>query len=48
MKNLNKKIVVRITRRHLEFILEETEKQNKSISQLVRKAITEHLLKING
>ena len=45
MGKLNKKIVVRITQRQLEFLVEETLKQNKSISQVVRKALTEHFIK---
>lgn len=45
MGKLNKKIVVRITQRQLEFLVEETLKQNKSISQIVRKALTEHFIK---
>lgn len=45
MGNLNKKIVVRLTKRQLEYLLEETIKENITISQLVRKALTEHLIK---
>jgi hypothetical protein len=42
---LNKKIVVRVTQRQLEYIVEETLKQNKTISQVVRKALVEQLIK---
>jgi hypothetical protein len=45
MGKLNKKIVVRVTQRQLEYIVEETLKQNKSISQVVRKALVEQLIK---
>jgi hypothetical protein len=45
MGKLNKKIVVRLTKRQLEYLLEETIKENITISQLVRKALTEHLIK---
>ena len=45
MGNLNKKIVVRLTKRQLEYLVEETMKENITISQLVRKALTEHLFK---
>lgn len=45
MGNLNKKIVVRLTKRQLEYLVEETIKENITISQLVRKALTEHLIK---
>jgi predicted HicB family RNase H-like nuclease len=45
MGNLNKKIVVRLTKRQLEYLVEETLKKNITISQLVRKALTEHLIK---
>jgi len=45
MGKLNKKIVVRITQRQLDFLVEETLKQNKSISQVVRKALVEHFIK---
>ena len=45
MGKLNKKIVVRITQRQLEYLVEETLKQNKSISQVVRKAIVELFIK---
>ena len=45
MGNLNKKIVGRLSKRQLEFLVEETIKENITISQLVRKAITEHLIK---
>ncbi len=42
---LNKKIVVRVTQHQLEHIVEETLKQNKSISQLVRKTLVDQLIK---
>ena len=45
MGKLNKKIVVRLTIRQLEFLVEETIKDNITISQVVRKALT--VLKIN-
>ncbi len=45
MGKLNKKIVVRLTKSQLEYLLEETVKDNITISQVVRKALTEHLLK---
>lgn len=45
MGKLNKKIVVRITQRQLEILVEETLKQNKSISQVVRKALVEQFIK---
>ncbi len=45
MGNLNKKIVVRLTKCQLEYLVEETIKENITISQLVRKALTEHLIK---
>ena len=45
MGNLNKKIVVRLTKRQLEYLVEETIKDNITISQVVRKALTEHLIK---
>lgn len=45
MGKLNKKIVVRLTKRQLEYLLEETIKENITISQIVRKALTEHLIK---
>lgn len=45
MGNLNKKIVVRLTKRQLEYLVEEMIKENITISQLVRKALTEHLIK---
>jgi hypothetical protein len=45
MGNLNKKIVVRLTQHQLEFIIKEALKQNKSISQVVRKALEEHFFK---
>jgi hypothetical protein len=45
MGNLNKKIVVRLTKPQLEYFLGETIKENIAISQLVRKALTEHLIK---
>ena len=45
MGKLNKKIVVRITQRQLEFLVEETLKQNKSMSQVVRKALVELFIK---
>ena len=45
MGKLNKKIVVRLTKRQLEYLVEETIKENITISQLVRKALTEHLIK---
>ncbi len=45
MGKLNKKIVVRVTHRQLEYIVEETLKQNKSISQVVRKALVEQFIK---
>jgi hypothetical protein len=45
MGKLSKKIVVRVTQRQLEYIVEETLKQNKSISQVVRKALVEQLIK---
>ena len=45
MGNFNKKIVVRLTKRQLEYLVEETVKENITISQLVRKALTEHLIK---
>ena len=45
MGKLNKKIVVRITQRQLEYLVEETLMQNKSISQVVRKAILELFIK---
>jgi len=37
MGNLNKKIVVRLTKRQLEYIVDETTKENITISQLVRR-----------
>ena len=43
MGKLNKKIVIRVTRRQLENIVSETIKQRKNISQVVRKALAEHL-----
>ncbi len=45
MGKLNKKIVVRITQRQLEYLVEEAFKQNKSISQVVRKALVELFIK---
>ena len=45
MGKLNKKIVVRLTKRQLEYLVEETTKENITISQVVRKALTEHLIK---
>jgi hypothetical protein len=36
---------VRVTQRQLEYIVEETLKQNKIISQAVRKALKELLIK---
>lgn len=45
MRKLNKKIVVRVTQRQLEYIVEETLKQNKSISQVVRQALVEQFIK---
>lgn len=45
MGKLNKKIVVRLTKRQLEYLLEETIKENITISQVVRKALIEHLIK---
>lgn len=45
MGKLNKKIVVRLTKRQLEFLVEETIKENRTISQVVRKALTEHNIK---
>ena len=45
MGNLNKKIVVRLTKRQLEYLVEETIKENITISQFVRQALTEHLIK---
>ncbi len=45
MGNFNKKIVVRLTKRQLEYLVEETVKENITISQLIRKALTEHLIK---
>ena len=45
MGKLNKKIVVRLTNRQLEYLVEETIKDNITISQVVRKALTEHLIK---
>jgi len=45
MGKLNKKIVVRVTQRQLEYIVEETLKQNKSISQVIRKALVEQFIK---
>lgn len=45
MENLNKKIVVRITKRQLEYLVEEKLKENITISQVVRKALIEHLIK---
>lgn len=39
MGNLNKKIVVRSTKRQLEYLVEETVKDNITISQVVRKAL---------
>jgi hypothetical protein len=45
MGKLNKKIVVRITQRQLEYLVEETLKQNKSMSQVVRKALVELFIK---
>ena len=45
MGNLNKKIVVRLTKRQLEYLVEETIKDNITISQVVRKALTEHIIK---
>ena len=43
MGKLNKKIVIRVTRRQLEHIVLETIKQKKNISQVVRKALNEQL-----
>jgi hypothetical protein len=43
MGKLNKKIVIRVTRRQLEHIVSETIKQKKNISQVVRKALNEQL-----
>lgn len=43
MGKLNKKIVIRVTRRQLEHIVAETIKQRKNISQVVRKALAEQL-----
>lgn len=45
MGKLNKKIVVRLTKRQLEYLLEESLKENVTISQVVRKALIEHLIK---
>jgi hypothetical protein len=45
MGKLIKKIVVRLTKRQLEYLLEETLKENITISQVVRKALIEHLIK---
>lgn len=45
MGKLNKKIVVRLTKRQLEYLVEEAIKENITISQVVRKALTEHLIK---
>ncbi len=45
MGKLNKIIVVRLTKRQLDYLVEETLKENITISQLVRKALTEHLIK---
>lgn len=45
MEKLNKKIVVRLTKRQLEYLVEETIKEKVTISQLVRKALTEHFIK---
>ena len=45
MGKLNKKIVVRLTKRQLEYLVEETTKENITISQVVRIALTEHLIK---
>jgi hypothetical protein len=44
MGNLNKKIVVRLTKRQLEYLVEETIKDNITISQVVRKALIELLI----
>jgi predicted HicB family RNase H-like nuclease len=46
MGKLNKKIVIRVTRRQLEHIVLETIKQKKNISQVVRKALNEQLTSI--
>ena len=43
MGKLNKKIVIRVTRRQLEHIVLETIKQKKNISQVVRKALNEQI-----
>ena len=46
MGNLNKKIVVRLTKRQLEYLVEETIKENITIIQVViPKALIEHLIK---
>jgi len=45
MGKLSKKIVVRVTQRQLEYIVEETLKQNKSISQVVRNALAQQFIK---
>jgi hypothetical protein len=45
MVKLNKKIVVRLTKRQLEYLVEETLKENITISPVVRKALIEHLIK---
>ena len=45
MGNLNKKIVVRLTKLQLKYLVEETLKENITISQVVRKALIEHLIK---
>ena len=45
MGKLNKIIVVRLTKRQLEYLVEETLKENITINQVVRKALIEHLIK---
>lgn len=45
MEKLNKKIVVRLTKPQLKYLVEETIKDNITTSQVVRKALTEHLIK---
>ena len=39
MRKLNKKIVIRLTKRQLKYLVEETIKENITISQVVRKTL---------
>jgi predicted HicB family RNase H-like nuclease len=43
MGHLSKKLVIRISRRQLDVIINESIAQKKPISQIVRKAIKEYL-----